>query len=438
MSQSVKSRKSWARHAAALVLLISVQTLASFQLVAQPVEWATNVAESLGLSDVVLATLAPVCLSDDVTALAVPLPGGPATLLLTRHSVRSAGYRLVVQQADGSYVGHVSGIEQTYRGIVEGIDESVVSASIVDGKIRALVQISGRDHVWIEPVPVLAQAGNETTHAIYKASSVPTVKRPGFDKESPKTTQSNSVPPLALMSPPMANQTWIAELAIDSDVEFFNRFGTVKATEAQIHAIINILNIQYERDVGIQHVISHIIIRTEPVSIYASRSASTLLYKVASFWYRFQRDVPRDTTHFFSGKSFLGRNLGVSNSAGICSKSQGYSLTGYNMTCNAGERARGICAANAECPGGSCVDSVCQSFACRTDLTAHELGHNWGLPHCPRPDYCPGWTMNPAVQGANRFHPKITVPRILDYLQTVTSCLDQGADRCEDDETEGP
>jgi hypothetical protein len=160
--------------------------------------------------------------------------------------------------------------------------------------------------------------------------------------------------------------------------------------------------------------------------MYASRSANSLLFEFSDFWFRFQGSIQRDTAHLFTGKSLSEGILGLANFSGICDTREGYGLSGYNKRCNAGENAGDTCGADAECPGGSCVDAVCQAFACRTDLTAHELGHNWAAPHCPLPAGCLGWTMNATVQGANRFHPEFTIPRILAYLETVSFCLFQG------------
>jgi len=391
-------------------------------------ELAKDVASSLGLSEVVAAKIIPARVSDDVIAIDVPLPDGPARILLKPHSVRSPNYRLVVYGPGGIYEDHEPGVEHTYRGVVEGIDGSAVAASIENGAVRALVLIPGRDRIWIEP----ARGSAASIHAVYDDRAVPEGGRCGFDDRSLSAgdiarvdTASPSVPATQTVAG-LPNDTWFAELAIDTDVDFFDRFGSVEATEARINSIINTINIQYERDVGIQHVITHMIIRTEFVSMYSSSSANSLLFQFSDFWFRFQGGVQRDTAHLFTGKSLSEGILGLANFSGICDTREGYGLSGYNKRCNAGDNAGETCRDDPQCPGGSCVDALCQAFSCRTDITAHELGHNWAAPHCPAPDFCLGWTMNPSIQSANRFHPDITVPRILAYLSTVTFCLFQG------------
>jgi len=393
---------------------------------------AREVADSLGLSQAVAAVLRPVRLSDEVIAVDVPLSDAPIRLLLQRTSVRSPDYHLVVQESDGSMVEHTPGAEHTYRGTVEGIDGSVVAASIDGATIYALVLIPGRKRIWIEPARGSVAVGVDGLHAVYDDRAVEERGRCGFearglDTESAIVAElSNPSFPVDATVSDLPNNTWFAELGIDTDVEFFDRFGSVEATEARINSIINTVNVQYERDVGIQHTISHMIIRTSPFVNYSSRSANTLLFEFSDYWFRFQSDVQRDTAHLFTGKSLSEGIVGLANFSGICSTLEGYGLSGYNKVCSGGTNLGQLCGSGADCPGASCIDGVCQSFACRTDVTAHELGHNWAAPHCPAPDFCPGWTMHPSIQGANRFHPDITIPKILAYRDTVTSCLTQG------------
>jgi hypothetical protein len=58
-------------------------------------------------------------------------------------------------------------------------------------------------------------------------------------------------------------------------------------------------------------------------------------------------------------------------------------------------------------------------FSCRTDLTAHELGHNWNANHCS----CGGFTMNSALTCANQFSPSFTIQEIISYRETREFCL---------------
>lgn len=61
------------------------------------------------------------------------------------------------------------------------------------------------------------------------------------------------------------------------------------------------------------------------------------------------------------------------------------------------------------------------NLACATDLSAHEMGHNWNAGHCS----CTSNTMNPFITCANTFHPSLTIPEILSHRDS-RSCLDSG------------
>ncbi|MCH2138426.1 MAG: M12 family metallo-peptidase, partial [Phycisphaerales bacterium] len=67
---------------------------------------------------------------------------------------------------------------------------------------------------------------------------------------------------------------------------------------------------------------------------------------------------------------------------------------------------------------GVVQSNCCGSFGCATDLSAHEMGHNWGSEHCS----CPSWTMHPSLQCANRFTSE-SEAYIINYRNSHESCL---------------
>ena len=58
------------------------------------------------------------------------------------------------------------------------------------------------------------------------------------------------------------------------------------------------------------------------------------------------------------------------------------------------------------------------NFNSATDLTAHELGHNWNADHCD----CPSHTMHRFSTSANVFNPTETIPAIASFRDSAT-CL---------------
>ncbi|MCZ6836182.1 MAG: M12 family metallo-peptidase, partial [Planctomycetota bacterium] len=188
----------------------------------------------------------------------------------------------------------------------------------------------------------------------------------------------------------------IAELACDADYEYLQDWGSVSGVESRINAVINAVNTQYERDVNITHVITTIIVRTSEPDPYTSSDAVTLLNQFRSHWEANHGNVQRDMAQLFTGKSINGGTIGIAWVGAVCSN-YGYSMVESDF-------------------------NGANSFACTTDLSAHELGHNWGAGHCgcqrPRP-----YTMNSFILCANQFHPRRTIPEIIAFRDSL-SCLD--------------
>ncbi|MHC4894324.1 MAG: M12 family metallo-peptidase, partial [Planctomycetota bacterium] len=179
--------------------------------------------------------------------------------------------------------------------------------------------------------------------------------------------------------------------------EYFSDYGTVAATENRINSIIDTMNLQYENEVAITHQITTIIVRSSSNDPYSSFDAGNFLGQFRSHWINNQQSVQRDVAHLFTGKNLNGGTIGVAYLGAICSTNLGYGLV------------------ESDC---------CGSFATKTDLSAHELGHNWNADHCSCSS--PNYTMNPFLTAANRFSPTQTIPAMINYAAN-RPCLDDGS-----------
>ncbi|MCH8241946.1 MAG: hypothetical protein IH897_04965, partial [Planctomycetes bacterium] len=116
------------------------------------------------------------------------------------------------------------------------------------------------------------------------------------------------------------------------------------------------VNAQFERDAAIRHIITTIVVRSSPDDPYTNATnAELLLTEFRDYWR--PRPERRDIAQLFTGRSLAGSTIGIAWVGFICSTGFGYSLV------------EGYC-------------SQCSNFACSTDLSAHELGHNWDALHC--------------------------------------------------------
>ena len=261
---------------------------------ADPSRLVTAVNDALNLEASVIASLDVDQSAPPSLTLELPIDGELHTLRLARRSVRSAEYEIEVQLADGSYEAVEPGPVRTYRGTVDGIDGTRVAASILADGLYAVVLFPSGDRYWIEPIASRVATAEPTQHALYHDDEVLPSGGNCVIAEPPDGIAVAETP---VKHPPgrswadysevipgdtPENDTWFAELGIDADFEFFEESGSVENAEARISAIINTVNIQYERDVGIQHTISHLIIRTAEPDPYTSRSPSTAARHTAS------------------------------------------------------------------------------------------------------------------------------------------------------------
>ena len=333
----------------------------------------------------------------------VPIEGMIFTLMLSPHSVRSSEYQVLVQGQDGSMVEVEPGPVRTMRGVILEVLGSGVAASMLEDGLYARVEFPNGDVYWVEPIATRVEGAAADEYVVVHADDVlETGGRCGLDERE----LGNLAQPFDDGDPLAAGgcepNLYVAELACDSDVEYFNHWGSVPNVENRINAVINFMNNQYENDVGVTHVISALIVRTAEPDPYSSTSPSTLLSQFRTEWITNQAGIQRDVAHLFTGKNLNGSVIGIAwTIGGVCEFFNQYCLSQSDYNGN---------------------------FLCATDLSAHELGHLWNADHCS----CPSHTMNSFITCANQFHPTLTIPQVVAYRNGLF-CLD-----CESEAVEAP
>jgi len=399
-----------------------------------PASLSANANDVLGLSSSAVISLAPPAVAAEEIEINLPIDSASRRILLRPVSVKSEDYRVFLQIEDGSLMRVEPSPSSIYRGQLEGVDGSAVAASWASDGFRARIILPDGGQYWVEPISALVAGANPGDHVIYlNADVLPGGGLCGTFGEAAATASSQTRPPSNVAGG--VNGLWIAELGIDADFDFFKlpsfqaQPDPIAAVETHIQSIVNAANIQYERDVFIRHIISTIIIRTaEPDPYFKTcidgsneHSACTtsgqcpggscgfladdILLQFANEWRFGQTGVRRDLAQLFTGKSLSGSTIGVAYLGTVCLTGSQYSLVESN------------------CFG-------CGSFSCKTDLSAHEMGHSWGAGHCGGTDCtpeCPDHTMNCTLTCSNQFHPTETIPSIINHRDSRT-CLDLGDD----------
>lgn len=364
----------------------------------EPLEAAQAVKQSphdvlnqvLGVTESNVVTLEVDTTPGQPVFVGVPIRGALALLDLAPNSVRASGYRLIVQNEDGSYTDVEPGLERTLKGEVVGDPFSRVAGSMLEAGLVARISFSNGEEYWIEPVRKRAPGFGPMDHVIYNAEDVI------GDCGSCAADAAEM-----LVSPELVNNDGgavtggtikVAELACDADVEYFNDYGSVNAVENRINNVINTVNQQYETEVEITHEITAIIVRTSEPDPYSTTDPVDLLVQFRNHWQSQQGGIQRDLAQLFTGKNLQGGTIGIAWLGSVCT-SFAYSLVESDFN--------GV-------------------FSCATDLSAHEMGHSWGADHCS----CNNFTMNPFITCANTFHNTFTEPDIISFRNSVDFCLD--------------
>lgn len=388
----------------------------------------TNAIMNLTASDVVSLRV-PADVGRPLSVI-VPIEGAMFTLDLQPASVRGDAHEVKIEVAPGVYHTINPPPSKTLRGSVEGIDGSVVAGSLGDEGLIARINFPDGRVFWMEPIGSRVPSARKGDYVVYRGDKVipsegacielhpPAGAVAGEDVES-----SGSV---------AAGGLFFAELAVDVDFEYLQRFqgepDPIAAVIENIESIINTVNApQYETEVAIRHIITTMIIRefepdpyprlcvggtnhnepcTEASNCPGGGScpfvgAETLLNQFRDEWLTQQSGVSRDVAQLFTGKELSGSTIGIAWLRAVCSSNFGYSVVQ---------------------PG------CCPTFPCKTDLSAHELGHNWGALHidCSEHIDCSTCTMNASLRCVNTFCP-ISIDTITNFRDTrPAGCLDLG------------
>ncbi len=327
-------------------------------------------------------------------SIAIPFEGMTYTLELSTHSVRDEDYKVFMQDDEGELYEVPASPVRTMRGTIAELPGSMASATLMEYGLVARIRLADGQEFWMEPVGEKIGRENSNLYAFYKTADI--ISSGGVCAAEDHQKVGSVLHMLANYdNGAQANRgggLQIAQLGVDTDYEYYQDWGS--GTETRINSVINSINQQYESDVSLRHEITTIIVRSSSNDPYTSTDAETLLDQFGSEWNSNQSSIPRDVAHLFTGKSMQGSTIGIAWLGVVCYTSSAYGLV------------------ESDC---------CGSFGCTTDLSAHEIGHNWNAGHVNSPAYN---TMYPSLQCANLFV-STSVSSITAYANSV-NCLSNG------------
>lgn len=285
-------------------------------------------------------------------AVPVRLDGAAHLLELRPHDLRSADFRVVVQDASGLHVVPAPA-PATWRGQLAGDPLSDVRVSLVHGRLTGTITDGWGQRYGIQPADEADATLPRSAHVIYSQSEV---------RAHSGTCALDEDGPVGAAPSPGTEGTGlkIAQIAFDADVDFYNINGqSVTNTVNDIENVLNAMEAIYENDVQVTFELSGVIVRTTEPDPYSSSIPGNLLNQLTSEWGQNQSGFKRDLTHLMTGKNLQGSVIGIANLGALCQG--GYGLSQSRFTNN---------------------------FTNRVGLTAHEVGHTMGSPHCNATQNC--------------------------------------------------
>ena len=375
------------------VLLISAITVASEASIGFDVIGSRDANRALSLEDSTVQSLNLIELNSGDLELNLRLGDENSRIRFYEHSNRTDDYQLLEQQADGSLLEIPAGPITTYRGYDSRNSALKAALSIEDDGFRVLVMLEDGKRWWVEPLAGKVPNALSTDYAVYRGVDI--ISPDGFCGVD-HTYKLPGLDPGEILPEGMSRQVLAAEFVADTDYEFYQNYGSASAVEDRINALMNSINLLYENQHEIVHDIQAIVVRPESNDPYSSSSIETRLNQVQSVWNSIGNPA-HDLVQLFSGQSFNGSTIGLAYVGAVCSTFE-YSVV------------------ESDC---------CGSFGCATDLSNHELGHNWGADHCD----CPGNTMNPSLTCANNFSAD-SRGDISSFRNSIAFCLDEFKGAC--------
>lgn len=332
-----------------------------------------SAGRTLNVSNLRVAEIDTVVPDGHAFSTFAPIGDQVVTLNMRPFNIAAPGFKVLVQRK-GAMSEFDPGTPRTYRGTIDEIPGAVVAASLLDDGLYARILLPDSSEYWIEPLAARLPQAGINDHAVYAGNDI-------IPSNGVCATIADEVHGAADRfagergSGPCGATFCVAQVACDADRFFYQQQGSsATSVTNRINAVMNAVNVVYERDVQIRHTISTIIIRTDASEPYTTTDPGSLLNQFALEWNTNRAGIPRDVAHLFTGRGLDGSVIGIAQLGVICNTGSAYSLVESNC---------------------------CGSLGCSADLSEHELGHNWNAPHCSCQN--PAYTMNPSITCANRF-----------------------------------
>lgn len=368
----------------AAALALSAATIAT-ALASEPIAERIPAAQAFANHQVVQLDV-PDMLPDSLQ-IATTIDGAPATLMLSKRSLRSDDFQLLEDRGNGNLVAVAPPPVRTYRGIVDGYSDSLVSLTLGERGLSGRIRV-GEQRYWMQPLSDFDTNAARGEHVLYRSEDV--LHRTGtcgVVDEAPSAHLNDAVAPQPTggpqphrcddptrahgeaTDPPVVDRGggssiggyYKVKIAFDVDYEFYDRQDNDSSQVLTwIDTHMNDLDAIYESEVGICYTYPTVIVRTTTSDPYSATDAGDRLAQLDTEWTNNRSGVTRLMTHLLTAVELDGSTVGIARIPGVScfGVSNAYALS-QDIGVGAGVYYQSV----------------------QVELIAHELGHNWSAPH---------------------------------------------------------
>lgn len=260
-----------------------------------------------------------------------------------------------------------------FKGTVDGDASSIALLSVRDsGEVQGVVQKGGKS--WL--------VGKGRTQRFLKSRKADGEELTPFEcgndvALTPEQRLGVEDAPVAAATGTVLDQPYIANIALDTDYEFYAKFGNQAAALDYMGDLIGYADVVYSREVNTDMQIGYSRLFTQDAASdpwTATADTSSALTEFRNYWNTNMRSVKRTLAHMLSGKGLGG---GIAYVGVLCS-AYGSSSSAYDYGVSAS------LGANFNWDG----DQTHNPSTVVWDIVVvqHEIGHNFNSPHTH--DYC--------------------------------------------------
>jgi hypothetical protein len=254
-------------------------------------------------------------------------PEATSDLELERFEVFSPGATIVVNRRGGRSVEIAAPDTAYFRGSVDSDPRSLAFLAVeADGEVRGMIakadglwilqQDSGAPNVTVEPVDPNAPFADGP--APFDCSGAMPLDVPeGLDAPAAAALESTAA----------TSTVYAVKVAVETDYEFYDIFGSAQAATAYVGDLFAASSAIYLRDTGTVLQVGSLSLwsggfNSDP---WTASTTSNALAEFRSYWNANRTSVDRTIAHFLSGKPLGG---GIAYLGVLCSSTFGYGVTG--------------------------------------------------------------------------------------------------------------